>query len=228
MSPRSGDHDYRLESTHSVTAARPRALRKVVKEVVVLLKEAVVSGHTAPQELEDALIDRAVAGDENAFTRLYDTYYDRVYRYVFYRVGRVEDAEDLVQKVFLQAWRALGRYQRTSTPFVGWLMTIAHNVTVSFFRSQKPADHLVYDVLDHSVSSDPDARLDDHYERERIRQAILQLSSDQQQVITLRFLEDFDYQEIAATLGKTEGNVRVIQYRALQQLRKLLGGKEAR
>ncbi len=193
----------------------------------MLLEEAVVSGHTAPKELEDDLIARAVQGDEAAFTRLYDTYHDRVYRYVYYRLGRVEDAEDVVQRVFLQAWRALGRYRRTEAPFVGWLMTIAHNATITFFRSHKPAEYLDRDILDLGSASDPEASLDDRYEQERIRKAILQLNSDQQQVVTLRFLEDFGYQEIAAVLGKTEGNVRVIQHRALQQLRKLLG-KEAR
>jgi RNA polymerase sigma-70 factor (ECF subfamily) len=187
----------------------------------------VLFGRTAAQDLDDALIARATAGDEGAFARLYDTYYDRVFRYVLYRVGRVEDAEDLAQKVFLQAWRALGRYHRTEAPFVAWLLTIAHNSTVSFFRSQRPADTLEFDVVDRSPWHDPDTTLESRYEQERIRKAILELSSDQQQVVTMHFLEDFGYPDIAAALGKSEGNVRVIQHRALQQLRKFLG-KEAR
>lgn len=185
----------------------------------------VVSKHTPPEEAEEALIERAVRGEEGAFTRLYDAHHDRVYRHVYYRVGCVEDAEDLTQKVFLQAWRAISRYRYTGTSFAAWLIAIAHNVTVSFLRSRKPADYLGYDPTDEANEVNPDGVLESRYERERIRQAILQLSSSQQQVITMRFLEGFDCREVAAALGKSEGNVRVIQHRALQQLRKLLERK---
>src|SRR5688572_3306276 len=91
---------------------------------------------------ERELVARATQGDEGAFTALYDYFFDRIYRHVYYRVGRTQDAEDLTQQIFLQAWRALSRYRQTETPFVAWLFTIAHNTIVSFYRRQKPVQSL--------------------------------------------------------------------------------------
>ncbi len=186
-----------------------------------------MSGHPPSRDEEAELIAKAAGGDEEAFTRLYDLHHDRIYRYVYYRVRQAEDAEDLVQKVFLQAWRGLGRYRRTATPFLGWLYTIAHNVTVSFYRAQKPVGDLQHDVPDLAGEADLDRAVDDRFEQGQLLRAIMRLRPDQQQVINMRFLGDLDYREIAATLGKSEGNVRVIQHRALQELRRLLGTKEA-
>ncbi len=186
------------------------------------LKEGVVSGHTPPREVEEDLIALATKGDVEAFTRLYDVYADRVLRYIYGRVGRIEDAEDLTQMAFLQAWRAIGRYRSTETPFRGWLFRIAHNVVVSYFRSWKPVGCLQDDLVDPGESASPDGVLAGYEQQQQIRQAILRLSPDQRRVVTMRFLEDFDYQEIAGVIGKSEGTVRVIQCRALQQLRKLL------
>lgn len=188
--------------------------------------EGSVSERPPAEVVEPALIALAGAGDEIAFTKLYDTYYDRVYRYIYYRVGRVEDAEDLTQKVFLEAWRAIGRFRVTNSPFVAWLITIAHNVTMSHFRSLKAADQLLYDVADQNGGGRPEHVVEGHHEQERLRHIIRRLKADYQQVITMRFLEDFEYDEIASALGKSEGNVRVIQHRALQQLRDLLKKEE--
>ncbi len=182
--------------------------------------------HPASRDLEDDLIARAASGDEDAFAGLYDVHHDRVYRYVMYRVGCAEDAEDLTQRVFLQAWGAIGRYRRTGTPFLGLLYTIAHNVTVSFLRARKPVGSFERDLPTRDRASDPDAALVESDERRRIHGAILRLKPEQQQVIALRFVEGLDCREVGAVLGKSEGNVRVIQYRALRRLRELLG-KEA-
>ncbi len=190
-----------------------------------------LEGQEAPagpvEGAEEALILRAMVGDEVAFTRLYDTHYDRVYRYTLRLVRRVEDAEDLTQRVFLQAWRGLGRYRRTGSPFVAWLITIAHNQTMSFFRSHKQEARLEYDLLDEDEAGAPLETQRDLDEQEILREAILQLGPEQQQVITMHFFEGFKYDEIAASLGKSEGNVRVIQHRALQQLRGVLDARGA-
>ena len=184
--------------------------------------EGAVSGHTPSDEEEASLVARAIQGDETAFARLYDTYHDRIYRYVYCRVRNDQDAEDLTQKVFLLAWRALGRYRRTGSSLVAWLITIAHNVAVSALRSRTWTGGLEQELPETANAADPERALIERIEQERVRRAILRLSSDQQQVITMRFLEDFDYREIAAAMGKSEGNVRVIHHRALQQLRILL------
>jgi RNA polymerase sigma-70 factor (ECF subfamily) len=185
--------------------------------------QAAVPDHAAPPgEPEIELVARAAEGDRCAFTALYDLYYDRVYRYVLYRLGRVEETEDVTQQVFVLAWRGLGSHRRAESGFAAWLFVIAHNAMVSHLRSRKPGDYRSGPLPDLPGGVDPETEVDDRFERERIRRAILRLQPDQQQVISLRFLEGFSYPEIAAALGKSEGNVRVIQHRGLGRLRQLL------
>lgn len=178
----------------------------------------------APQEeeRERALVAEAVNGDQRAFTDLYDHYHDRIYRHIVYRVRRSEDAEDLTQQVFLQAWRALGRYQQTKSPFIAWLLTIAHNVIVSFYRRSKSTYSLDSEIPERPSDDPMEGIAEARIEGERVRRAISLLKPDQQQVLVMRFLENLEYRDIAAVLGKTEGNVRVMQHRALQELRRVL------
>jgi RNA polymerase sigma-70 factor, ECF subfamily len=177
----------------------------------------------APNEDQESdLVSRAIEGDEGAFTQLYDRYYDRILRHVFYRVGRMEDAEDLTQQAFLQAWRALGRYRQTGSPFVAWLFTIAHNVVVSFYRRQRPTTSLDSEIADWPDDQRPELAAELGIEYERVRLAMRRLKPEQQQVLAMRFLEDLPFRDIAAALGKSEVNVRVMQHRALQELRRVL------
>ena len=170
----------------------------------------------------DWLVGRAVEGDAEAFGKLYDMYVDRVYRHVYYRVGNVTDAEDLTQQVFLKAWQAVPRYRKTATPFLAWLIKISHNLVIDFYRSRKAGIYLDYDIVDESAGSNVEHQVEARFNQQQVRRAILQLPGDQQQVVLMRFIEDFAYPEIAATLGKSEGAVRVIQHRALAKLRKML------
>lgn len=188
--------------------------------------EKILGGSTSeanpPREAEDALVARAIEGDEQAFTELYDRYFDRLYRHVVYRVGRSHDAEDLTQQVFLQAWRGLPHYRQTGSPFVAWLMAIAHNVIVSFFRRSKDIRSLDADEIDWPSDERIDGTAEIRLETERVRQTMRRLKPEYQQVLAMRLLEDLPYPEIAAALGKTETNVRVMQHRALNELRRLL------
>ena len=167
-------------------------------------------------------IDAAVAGDVNAFALLYDRYLDRVYRHVYYRVGNQADAEDLTQQVFLQAWRSIGRFRQVGVPFTAWLFTITHNLLVSAYRRARDVHPLDLDSASLARWANPEAEVFAQFDRTATRAAILRLNPEQQQVIILRFVENFDYSAIAAVLGKSEGNVRVIQHRALKELRRLL------
>ncbi len=191
------------------------------------LRETAACGGAISREDETDLITLATKGDEGAFAELYDRHHDRVLRFIYHRVGRVEDAEDLTQKVFLQAWRALPRYRQTEVPFSGWLLAIAHNVAVSFLRTRKPTEPPLEDWSALRGPSDLDGAAERFDSQARIREAIRQLSPDQQAVVTLRFLEDLEYAEVAAIMGKAEGAVRVIQCRALQRLRRLVGERDA-
>jgi RNA polymerase sigma-70 factor, ECF subfamily len=178
--------------------------------------------HTKTEADETLLIQRAIDGDANAFGRLYDMHVDRVYKHMYYRVGNIADAEDLTQQVFLKAWQAIDRYKKRASPFVAWLMTIGHNLVIDFYRTKKDKTYLEADVTaDNSVLS-PERTAEAHFEQHQLRRAILQLSGDQQKVITPRFIEGFEFKEIASLLGKSEGAIRVILHRGLVTLRRTL------
>jgi len=170
----------------------------------------------------DLLVERAIDGDADAFGRLYDMHVDRVYRHVYYRVGNVADAEDLTQQVFLRAWQAVHRYKKSASPFLAWLIKISHNLVVDFYRSNKAVTYLDLDFHASEPSSNPEHLAEVRFEQQQMRQAILELSGDQQQVVLMRFIEGFSYSEIAASISKSEGAVRVILHRALVRLRKIL------
>jgi RNA polymerase sigma-70 factor (ECF subfamily) len=185
-----------------------------------------VSTATLSKEWEEGLIASAAGGDEAAFTKLYDHYFDRIYRHICYRVGQTQDAEDLTQQVFLQAWRALGRYQQTGSPFVAWLLTIAHNAVVSYYRRTKNVKSLDLEVMDWPSEERVDHQAETRVEYQRVRRVLQRLKPEHQQIIVMRFLEDLSHRDIATALGKSEANVRVMQHRALHELRKMLDKEE--
>ena len=175
---------------------------------------------------EAALVQRAVEHDAGAFGKLYDMHVDRVYRHIYYRVGNEADAEDLTQQVFLKAWQAIHRYKKTTSPFVAWLMTISHNQVVDFYRTRRNKVHLEAEVLADGPASRPEQTVEASFEQQRLRSAISQLGGDEQQVVILRFIEGFEFAEIASIMKKKEGNVRVILHRALVNLRNILEREE--
>jgi RNA polymerase sigma-70 factor, ECF subfamily len=170
----------------------------------------------------EKLVDKAIDGGGEAFGGLYDMYVDRVYRYIYYRVSNKADAEDLTQQVFIKAWQAIGRYKQTASPFYAWLVKISHNLVIDFYRSRKSETYIDFDI----VATKPEANLahvvEGQFNRQEIRQAINKLHGDQQQVILMRFIEDFSYSEIAAALGKSEGAIRVILHRGLAKLKTIM------
>jgi RNA polymerase sigma-70 factor (ECF subfamily) len=171
---------------------------------------------------EATLVQRAIGHDAEAFGRLYDIHVDRLYRHIYYRVGNEQDAEDLTQQVFLKAWQAIHRYRKTASPFIGWLMTISHNLVVDFYRTKKDRAYLEAEVLGSDPASSPEQATEASLEQQRLRKAVLQLGGDEQQVVLLRFIEGFEFAEIGALMKKKEGNIRVILHRALVKLRNIL------
>lgn len=176
---------------------------------------------------ERTLIQRAVAGDTEAYGELYRLNLDAIYRYVYYRVGLEQDAEDLAAIVFMKAWEALGNYRDFGYPFSSWLYRIAHNVVVDHHRRLNSKADIVEDVPLELIETDVETTLEkiiEHEEQRTLANAIAQLSPDQQQVVILRFIEGFSHAEIAEILGKNEGTCRMIQHRALNTLGRLLNG----
>jgi len=169
---------------------------------------------------ERSLVERAVARDAQAFGELYDMHVVRVYRHIYYLVNNVSEAEDLTAQTFLQAWEAMERFENRGVPLVSWLLRIAHNLAISHLRSRREGSQLHEGLVDHDTLRNPEKVAERNADGERVRQAILKLAHEQRQVIILRFVEDLDYREVAEIVGKSVAAVRVIQHRALCNLRK--------
>lgn len=172
------------------------------------------------------LLKLAQAGDSEAFAQLYDECSERIYRYIYFRVTDEQTAEDLTSHVFYKAWENLGRCKSTGAPFIAWLYTIARNAVIDHYRTRK---HTV--ALDEAVSlaSDepaPEDELDLQFKTESLREALGELTSEQRQVVVLKFISGMSTEEIAAHLGKRSGAVRALQMRALQALAGLMQKEE--
>lgn len=178
----------------------------------------------ASQEVERELVLRARSGDNHALGRLYDLFYDRVFRYALARLGNPADAEDAAEETFLKMVQAIGRYQvREGVPFGAWLFRIARNEVALHYRRRRgrgPAEPLEEAL--HAAGGDPTADVERKLLLEEARRAIGRLPEAQQQVIALRLGAGLSTAEIAQVLGKREGNVRVLQHLALSKLRAVL------
>jgi len=166
------------------------------------------------------LIVKAKNGDKEAFSDLYNTYFEKIYVFVYYRVSHKEVAEDLTEDVFLKAYQQL-KNLTTTDAFQGWLYKIARNRIIDYYRSKK--ESVAIEGLENSLSYEQ--ALVDVIELEAQQKIFLQLLSElapeQQSVIKMKFIEELDNDAIAASLGKTEGAIRVIQHRAINKLKTL-------
>jgi len=174
---------------------------------------------------ESELIQRAIAGDAQAFGELYQQHLKQIYRYIFYKVGNAADAEDLTEQTFLKAWEAMRRYREQGVPFAAWLFRLAHNLVIDFHRTRHEAAPLddLRDAEDGQITPEDLAAV--RLDIDTLRQAILQLTPEQQQVVLLRFVQGLNHSEVATIMGKNEGAVRGLQHRALRALHGLLADR---
>ncbi len=177
---------------------------------------------------EASIVQRAILRDVDAFAELYNDNVNRIYRYIYYRVGNGAEAEDLCEQVFLKAWEAIPRFEWRGYPFSAWLYRLAHNVIVDHYRGTRDNEPLAdrNPSLDRRV--DPEASLQRTLANEQLRWALRQLTDEQRQVLHLKFIEGYANFEIAAILDKKEGAIRALQYRALRSLNRILSREESR
>jgi RNA polymerase sigma-70 factor (ECF subfamily) len=190
--------------------------------------EDVVS--SAEREEDAALARRAGSGEAEAFGVLYDRYVDAVYRYVFYRVRNEAEAEDVTSDVFMRALRAIPKYEPRQA-FLAWLYRIARNAVIDRSRRQSARQQVSFeDALAHPNADqvvNPDAGLLAGSDASVVRVAMQQLTPLQQEILVLRYVEGYDTKTISKLVGKRDGTIRGIEFRALSALRALIPSREA-
>ncbi|HHS97844.1 MAG TPA: sigma-70 family RNA polymerase sigma factor [Chloroflexi bacterium] len=179
-------------------------------------------------ESDAALIARAKE-DPEAFGILYERYVSQIYRYLYYRTGSHEDAEDLTARTFYRALRRFPHYVDRGAPFTAWLYRIAHNVVVNWMRDRqrRPVVPLESVTVPSEEARDPHAVAEMREETEELLRAVRRLPPDRQQLLILKFVEGMSNAEIAQVMGRTEGAIKALYHRTLVALREELG-QEAR
>ena len=171
-----------------------------------------------------ALVEKAQDGDGEAFGKLYDAYVDTVYRYIYYRVSNRALAEDLTSETFLRALRRISTFTWQGRDFGAWLVTIARNLVADHFKSSR---HRLEVPTGEMLDSDqtepsPEDSVLAYLSNRALLDAVKQLNSQQQECVTLRFLHGLSVAETAQIMGKNDGAIKTLQYRAIRTLARLL------
>ena len=177
---------------------------------------------------DSVLLERAREYDAQALAEIYDRYAESIYRYAYRYVGDANLAEDLTSEVFLKLLQVLGTRRAPRKQLQGWLYRVARNLAVDWFRKQAKGASI---SLNEELTPDGDsivARLEQKQLHQDLREAISKLTPEQQQVIVLRFGEGRKLKEIGRLMGKSEGSIKLMQYRAVRRLEKLLDHQEKR
>lgn len=171
------------------------------------------------------LAHRASRLDVSAFGDLYRLLSPQILRFVESRVSGRQEAEDLTNTIFEKAFAAMGRYEPSPAQFSTWLYTIAHNTVVDYYRRRR-LPGLDEPEADLKAVTDPGEGPEAHVladeQRRRLYQALLRLTPEQRQVIGCRFFFNLSVNEVAVMMGKTEGAIKALQFRAMEKLREHL------
>jgi RNA polymerase sigma-70 factor (ECF subfamily) len=182
--------------------------------------------YEAPDATVADLVARSQAGEAEAFGLLYDRYVDLVYRYIYYRVNNPNLAEDLVSETFLRALRRIDSFTWQGRDFAAWLVTIARNLIADHFKSGRyRLEITTEDILETGptqTTDGPENLVLDALTNATLLTAVKKLNPEQQECIVLRFLQGLSVSETALAMGKNDGAIKALQYRAVRALARLL------
>jgi RNA polymerase sigma-70 factor (ECF subfamily) len=175
----------------------------------------------------EGLISRAKKGERDAFASLYHEYFKPVYRYIYMRVGQVEQAEDLAQEVFLKALNDIDSFRYQEVPFGSWIFRIAHNLLVDHYRRfKKESARINVPIAITGANDDHAGAVEQEMEAQAIKKAIEMLPPRQREIISMRFGAEMSIEETAKAIGATKGTVEKLQYEALAEVKRLVGNDQ--
>jgi len=171
------------------------------------------------EEIE-ALVERVKEDDHEAFAVLYDMFVDPLYRYIFYRVGS-DEAEDILEIVFMKVWENIHKYVPGKSTFSAWIFRIAHNLVVDHYRvnSGKEVQELSETLPDMNREHNPIRTTELSLNNDLLKLALSKLKKKYRDVLIYKFINQLSNKEIAHIMSKTEGGVRILQFRALNSLK---------
>ena len=171
-------------------------------------------------ESDEMLLIEAAQKDPSRFAELYELHFHRVYAYVARRVRDRAETQDLTAHVFQQALANLGKFKWRGAPFAAWLYRIASNAIADHARRNMRETNDLQSATETTAAAGVD--LEDVERRARLFRAVNKLPDDQRRVIVLRFAEEKSIREIADELGRSEGAIKQLQFRGLENLRSRL------
>ena len=177
------------------------------------------------EDTEERLLVEAAQADPSKFGDLYEIHFERIYAFIARRVRNRDTAEDLTSEVFHKALAGLRTYESRGAPFGAWLIRIAANAVADQYKRAAREAPVCEDPAEPAATANPDLETVEH--RARLFRLVSQLPNDQRQVIFERFVEQRSIREIAQQIGRSEGAVKQLQFRALQNLRTRMEGANA-
>jgi RNA polymerase sigma-70 factor (ECF subfamily) len=171
------------------------------------------------------LVEKAQAGNVDAFGVLYERHAPAIYRYLYAHLPDRMDAEDLTGEVFLRTWQALSSYRQRGTPFLAFLFRVAHNALIDHYRRRGEKDQQSIGELEEVLRDahpGPAEVAGTRLEHQELLKVMSQLHEDYHTVLVLRFISGLSPEETAQVMQRSTGSIRVLQHRALEALRKQL------
>jgi len=179
--------------------------------------------HSAMTDDDSDLLSRAREFDPQALGRIYDAYFERLYRYAYRFVDGPEAAQDIASETLRRFLEALRGGRGPETHLAAWLYRVAHNLAIDAYRRAPPGGEVPLDPeFNQAGDADTEAAAEQRIDRARVRDALARLTPDQQHVVVLKFVEGYSNAEIGSLMRKPEGAVKSLQHRALAAMRRLL------
>ena len=175
-------------------------------------------------ELDEQQLVARAKQDKEAFGQLYEQYVDRIYSYVYYRMGDSAEAEDLTAKIFMRAMKHIPTYTDQGVPFSAWLYRIARNLVANWHRDRQRRRTIALDDIAHwhVGGESPEFIAQWQEERETLLIALRQLPADRQELLILKFVDRLSNAEIGDIMGRSEGAIKSLYHRTLLALREEL------